>query len=201
MWWRPYLLTFVSKYGLHHVYPLVNIIFDTYLLICKDEQIHFFMQCYGFILVESSYFFFLGFLLKLLHNCEDLFQSYIFALLSVCLCLSVCLTVSQSVIHSFIHSFIYSGASLSWQVCLSIYLSLRLSLSRFVQIAFVAKCFGCLFSWQACQSCEMDILIPLQLGSSKLVLVGDPEQLPPTVLSRVSEVGLYCPLQDFFSEV
>ena len=45
MWWRPYLLTFVSKYGLHHVYPLVNIIFDTYLLICKDEQIHFFMQC------------------------------------------------------------------------------------------------------------------------------------------------------------
>ena len=44
MWWRPYLLTFVSKYGLHHVYPLVNIIFDTYLLICKDEQIHFFMQ-------------------------------------------------------------------------------------------------------------------------------------------------------------
>ena len=47
MWWRPYLLTFVSKYGLHHVYPLVNIIFDTYLLICKDEQIHFFMQCYG----------------------------------------------------------------------------------------------------------------------------------------------------------
>ena len=46
MWWRPYLLTFVSKYGLHHVYPLVNIIFDTYLLICKDEQIHFFMQWY-----------------------------------------------------------------------------------------------------------------------------------------------------------
>ena len=46
MWWRPYLLTFVSKYGLHHVYPLVNIIFDTYLLICKDEQIHFFMQCW-----------------------------------------------------------------------------------------------------------------------------------------------------------
>ena len=51
MWWRPYLLTFVSKYGLHHVYPLVNIIFDTYLLICKDEQIHFFMQCNFHIIV------------------------------------------------------------------------------------------------------------------------------------------------------
>ena len=38
------LLTFVSTYGLHLVYPLVNIIFATYLLICKDEQIHFFMQ-------------------------------------------------------------------------------------------------------------------------------------------------------------
>ena len=45
MWWRPYLLTFVSTYGLYLVYPLVNVIFAAYLLICKDEQIHFFMQC------------------------------------------------------------------------------------------------------------------------------------------------------------
>ena len=44
MWWRPYLLTFVSTYGLHLVYPLVSIIFATYLLICRDEQIHFFMH-------------------------------------------------------------------------------------------------------------------------------------------------------------
>ena len=35
---------YIRTYGLHHVYPLVNIIFATYLLICKDEQIHFFMQ-------------------------------------------------------------------------------------------------------------------------------------------------------------
>jgi len=31
----------------------------------------------------------------------------------------------------------------------------------------------------------MDNLIPLQYGTTKLVLVGDPEQLPPTVLSKV----------------
>ena len=31
----------------------------------------------------------------------------------------------------------------------------------------------------------MDNLIPLQYGATKLVLVGDPEQLPPTVLSKV----------------
>jgi len=31
----------------------------------------------------------------------------------------------------------------------------------------------------------MDSVIPLQYGATKLVLIGDPEQLPPTVLSKV----------------
>lgn len=39
--------------------------------------------------------------------------------------------------------------------------------------------------FQACQSCELDLLIPLQFGISKLVMVGDPEQLRSTVLSKV----------------
>ena len=41
------------------------------------------------------------------------------------------------------------------------------------------------FDFQACQSCELDVLIPLQFGCSKLVLVGDPEQLRTTILSQV----------------
>ena len=41
------------------------------------------------------------------------------------------------------------------------------------------------FVFQACQSCELDVLIPLQFGCSKLVLVGDPEQLRTTILSQV----------------
>ena len=69
MWWRPYLLTFVSKYGLHHVYPLVNIIFDTYLLICKDEQIHFFMQCGEWNTLVDVFFFF--FFLNWHFSCES----------------------------------------------------------------------------------------------------------------------------------
>jgi senataxin len=38
---------------------------------------------------------------------------------------------------------------------------------------------------EATQCCELDILVPLQYGSSKLILVGDPEQLPATVKSEV----------------
>ncbi|XP_014674223.1 PREDICTED: probable helicase senataxin isoform X2 [Priapulus caudatus] len=37
---------------------------------------------------------------------------------------------------------------------------------------------------KATQCTELDCLIPLQFGISKLVLVGDPEQLPATVLSQ-----------------
>ena len=39
---------------------------------------------------------------------------------------------------------------------------------------------------QATQATELDSLIPLQFGMTKLFLIGDPNQLPPTVLSTVS---------------
>ena len=45
--------------------------------------------------------------------------------------------------------------------------------------------FSCVIVDEAAQCCELDILVPLQYGSSKLILVGDPEQLPATVLSMV----------------
>ena len=37
---------------------------------------------------------------------------------------------------------------------------------------------------EAGQSVEPEMLIPMQLGFTKLVLVGDPEQLPATVVSQ-----------------
>ncbi|KAK3585725.1 hypothetical protein CHS0354_020293 [Potamilus streckersoni] len=46
--------------------------------------------------------------------------------------------------------------------------------------------FKCIIVDEATQATELDCLIPLQYGSSKLVLVGDPEQLPPTVVSQVA---------------
>jgi len=52
------------------------------------------------------------------------------------------------------------------------------NLAELVYMLLVTDC-------QACQCTEMDNLIPLQYGATKLVLVGDPEQLPPTVLSKV----------------
>lgn len=41
---------------------------------------------------------------------------------------------------------------------------------------------------EATQSNEQETLIPLMLGVSKLVLVGDPAQLPATVLSTVKSL-------------
>ena len=40
---------------------------------------------------------------------------------------------------------------------------------------------------EACQSVELSTLIPLQYRAEKVILVGDPKQLPPTVLSRASK--------------
>ena len=37
---------------------------------------------------------------------------------------------------------------------------------------------------EACQAVELSTLIPLQWGAKKVVLVGDPNQLPPTVISQ-----------------
>ena len=44
--------------------------------------------------------------------------------------------------------------------------------------------FRCVIVDEAGQCCEPDALIPLQYKSSKLVLVGDPAQLPATVFSQ-----------------
>ncbi|XP_048578304.1 uncharacterized protein LOC5512433 isoform X2 [Nematostella vectensis] len=51
--------------------------------------------------------------------------------------------------------------------------------------------FTCVIVDEACQCCEMDILIPLQYRPSKLILVGDPEQLPATVISTKARELLY----------
>ncbi|XP_018085035.1 probable helicase senataxin isoform X1 [Xenopus laevis] len=47
--------------------------------------------------------------------------------------------------------------------------------------------FSCVIVDEASQSCEVETLIPLLHRCSKLVLVGDPEQLPPTVISMKAE--------------
>ncbi|KAG8227625.1 hypothetical protein J437_LFUL004237, partial [Ladona fulva] len=47
--------------------------------------------------------------------------------------------------------------------------------------------FDCCIIDEACQSLELDSLLPLQLGIKKLVLVGDQEQLYPTVMSLVAK--------------
>ena len=44
---------------------------------------------------------------------------------------------------------------------------------------------------EAAQSIELSALIPLKYGCSKCVMVGDPKQLPPTVLSRAAASFLY----------
>jgi senataxin len=43
--------------------------------------------------------------------------------------------------------------------------------------------FDCLIVDEASQCLELDIFIPLRLGIRRVLLVGDPEQLPPTVVS------------------
>jgi hypothetical protein len=39
---------------------------------------------------------------------------------------------------------------------------------------------------EACQAVELNVLIPLRLGCRRCILVGDPLQLPPTVLSPIA---------------
>ena len=48
---------------------------------------------------------------------------------------------------------------------------------------------------EACQAVELDCLIPLQYGVSKVIAVGDPEQLSSTVSSKTSKkLGFECSL-------
>jgi senataxin len=44
---------------------------------------------------------------------------------------------------------------------------------------------------EACQAVEMSILIPLWYKCKKCILVGDPKQLPPTIISSVAEKENY----------
>lgn len=44
---------------------------------------------------------------------------------------------------------------------------------------------------EACQCVELSTLIPLKYGAKKCILVGDPNQLPPTVLSQVAQEYQY----------
>ena len=57
------------------------------------------------------------------------------------------------------------------------------------------QAFSCVIIDEACQAVELDCLIPLQHGVSKVIAVGDPEQLPATVLSKKSqELNFGCSL-------
>ena len=40
---------------------------------------------------------------------------------------------------------------------------------------------------EAAQAVELDTLIPLRYGCQRCIMVGDPKQLPPTVISREAE--------------
>lgn len=51
--------------------------------------------------------------------------------------------------------------------------------------------FACVIVDEACQATELDVLIPLEFKASKLVLVGDPEQLPPTVISEKAKANAF----------
>ncbi|KAJ1549890.1 DEAD-box type RNA helicase, partial [Nowakowskiella sp. JEL0078] len=44
---------------------------------------------------------------------------------------------------------------------------------------------------EACQSIELSSLIPLRYNTKKCIMVGDPNQLPPTVLSKKAQNFLY----------
>ncbi|KAH6592800.1 hypothetical protein BASA50_007851 [Batrachochytrium salamandrivorans] len=44
---------------------------------------------------------------------------------------------------------------------------------------------------EACQAVELSCLIPLCYGAKKCIMVGDPNQLPPTILSQQAQDNLY----------
>ena len=51
--------------------------------------------------------------------------------------------------------------------------------------------FSCLIVDEAGQATEPNVLIPFQFGMNKVVLIGDPEQLPPTVFYEGSIKNKY----------
>jgi len=44
---------------------------------------------------------------------------------------------------------------------------------------------------EACQAVELSALIPLQYGAKRCILIGDPNQLPPTVISNAAVAAAY----------
>ncbi len=50
---------------------------------------------------------------------------------------------------------------------------------------------GCLIVDEAAQATEPEILIPLQSGVRKVLLIGDPCQLPSTTMSLDSSITLF----------
>ncbi|XP_014788970.2 uncharacterized protein LOC106882716 [Octopus bimaculoides] len=46
--------------------------------------------------------------------------------------------------------------------------------------------FSCIIIDEASQCCELDSLIPLQYNCCKLILIGDTEQLSPTIISQLA---------------
>ncbi|XP_078697928.1 putative helicase senataxin isoform X2 [Branchiostoma floridae x Branchiostoma belcheri] len=74
-------------------------------------------------------------------------------------------------------------------VCCTLSTSGSNMLEQAISKAGVARSihFTCAIIDEAGQCNELDALIPLQYGMSKLILVGDPEQLPATVLSKKAQ--------------
>lgn len=52
---------------------------------------------------------------------------------------------------------------------------------------------------EACQAVELSSLIPLKFGCRKCIMIGDPNQLPPTVLSKTAQD--YCYEQSLFQRI
>jgi senataxin len=60
----------------------------------------------------------------------------------------------------------------------------------FDYVACSGICFEYVMIDEACQATEISCLAPLKLGCKKLVLIGDPKQLPATVISNQAKNGL-----------
>lgn len=78
-----------------------------------------------------------------------------------------------------------------------IFCTLCSSASRVMGLARRSTKFGALIVDEAAAATEPDLYIPFHLGPSRLLLVGDPKQLPSTVLSeRAKRFGLDVSLQE-----
>lgn len=73
-------------------------------------------------------------------------------------------------------------------LCVNMYLSdCLVKLHSVMDFLWYIICCFFYYYFKATQCSELDCVIPLQFGITKMVLVGDPEQLPATVLSKVNK--------------